>query len=204
MVHRDVKPDNLLINSAGDVKLLDFGLTLADQSDDEDEFSLAMIFGHDCLGTADFIPPEQSLDSFHVDPRADVYSLGCTLFVALAARRPFPFPTRLATIQAHRSSPRPRADQFQPQVPAELANIVERMMAIQPEERPRNMREVQDLLRPFARRKRWSFEFRDVLATRRKRGRQKGEQPPANQRPQALRQTDIAPDAETDAPRSLD
>ena len=109
MVHRDVKPDNILIDADGNVKLLDFGLTLADNSIHDDEFSLAMIFGHDCLGTADYIPPEQSEDSFQVDQRADIYSLGCTLYAALTAKRPFPMPTRAETVKAHHQLPRPRA-----------------------------------------------------------------------------------------------
>lgn len=166
MVHRDVKPDNILIEVDGNANLLDFGLTLADQSSFDEEFSLAMIFGHDCLGTADYIPPEQSLDSLNVDPRADVYSLGCTLFTALTARRPFPGKKRIQTIQAHRTAPRPLISQFNPQVPAEVSQIVSRMMAIDPDQRPSTMAEVKQLLAPFRKRRNWSFEFSQVLLQR--------------------------------------
>jgi serine/threonine-protein kinase len=167
MVHRDVKPDNILIDVHGEAKLLDFGLTLADQSDDDDEFSLAMIFGQDCLGTADYIPPEQSLNSMTVDARADVYSLGCSLYASLTSQRPFPRPTRLATMQAHRTDPRPRVDAVNRDVPVELADIIERMMAVDPAQRPGTMDEIRSLLRPYRRRRNWAFEFHKVLANRR-------------------------------------
>lgn len=166
MVHRDVKPENILVDCDGNTKLLDFGLTLAAM---DEEFSLAMIFGHDCLGTADFVAPEQSLDSLNVDARADVYSLGCTLFLTLAARQPFPANNRAEIVKAHRTHPRPRVDEFNKECPKELADIIERMMAIDPAERPASMREVIDLLSPYRKQRKWSFDIDDVLAWRRKR-----------------------------------
>ncbi|TWT57071.1 Serine/threonine-protein kinase PknB [Thalassoglobus neptunius] len=167
MVHRDVKPDNILIEVNGNAKLLDFGLTLADEAAFDEEFSLAMIFGHDCLGTADFIPPEQSLDSLKVDPRADMYSLGCTLYTALTAKRPFPGLSRVDTVKAHRNQPRPRIEKYNPKISKDLSDLVERMMAIDPEDRPATMTEVISLLEPYRKRRNWTFEFNQVLQQRR-------------------------------------
>ncbi|MBL8852033.1 MAG: serine/threonine protein kinase, partial [Planctomycetaceae bacterium] len=79
LVHRDVKPDNLLLNAQGEVKLVDFGLAYLGTDLCGEEFSLAMIFGHDCLGTPDYMPPEQADDSLSATARADVYALGGTL-----------------------------------------------------------------------------------------------------------------------------
>jgi serine/threonine protein kinase len=76
IIHRDLKPANFLLETDGRVRILDFGLALINGMADE-EFSLSMVFGHDCLGTPDFISPEQSLDSSHVDrPRRSVLA-GC-------------------------------------------------------------------------------------------------------------------------------
>lgn len=167
MVHRDVKPDNILVEVDGNSMLLDFGLTLADRGAFEEEFSLAMIFGHDCLGTADYIPPEQSLESLNVDHRADIYSLGCTMYTALTAKRPFPDRDRSETVKAHRTEPRPSILDINPGVPQKISEAVVRMMAVNPEERPQSMAEVKDLLSPFRKRRNWAFEFNQVLLQRR-------------------------------------
>ena len=89
LIHRDVKPANLLVSRDGGVKIADFGLAML-TDDPAGEFSLQMIFGHDCLGSADYMAPEQSRDSGAVGPRADLYGLGCTLYSLLTARVPFP------------------------------------------------------------------------------------------------------------------
>lgn len=198
VVHRDVKPDNILIDMQGHAKLLDFGLTLVDQTALSDEFSLAMIFGHDCLGTADFIPPEQSLDSLQVDHRADIYSLGCTLFVALTAHRPFHAQDRGAMVRAHRTDPRPRIDRYNQMVPREVGDLVERMMSIEAAERPQTVSEVIEALAPFRRRRNWAFEFNQVLAQRRQLKRKILSK--SKMQEESGRPTRLNARAETDAP----
>lgn len=203
MVHRDVKPDNILIDVHGGAKLLDFGLTLANDQSFDEEFSLAMIFGQDCLGTADFIPPEQSLDSMHVDGRADIYSLGCTLYVALTGHRPFPRADRASTVRAHRTDPRPRAEAYNPTLPKPLGDLIEQMMAIEADRRPQTMNEVIERLAPYRRRRNWAFEFQQVLVRRREIKRKILLQSQATQE-RAMRPTKLTSKVETDAPGGAD
>lgn len=87
LIHRDIKPANILINSAGKVKILDLGLALFS---DEAEASLTIDFNDKVLGTADYLAPEQALNSHKVDHRADLYGLGCTMYFMLTGHPPFP------------------------------------------------------------------------------------------------------------------
>lgn len=166
LVHRDVKAGNLLVDHEGNAKLLDFGLALIDADETADEFSLAMIFGHSCLGTADYIAPEQSVDSYSVDARADIYGLGCTLYVALSGKLPFPMASSCEKIEGHRSrSVRPLRD-IVPDIPAGVADIVDKMMAKSPDDRYQTAAEVAAALAPFAQRQPVEFNFRSVLQKR--------------------------------------
>ncbi|MCA9015914.1 MAG: protein kinase, partial [Planctomycetaceae bacterium] len=134
IIHRDLKPENLIIDSQGLVKVLDFGLALL-KDNPEAEFSLAMIFGHGCVGTPEYIAPEQSRDGQSVDGRTDIYGLGCTMYFLLTGKLPFPKGTAAQKIQAHREqTPRPIAE-IAPKVPAAVIAIVEKMMAKKPEDR---------------------------------------------------------------------
>jgi serine/threonine-protein kinase len=151
LVHRDVKPDNILIGKDGFTKLVDFGLTLVDQEVVGEEFSLAMIFGHDCLGTADYMAPEQSLDSLHVSGKADIYSLGCTLYMALTGKRPFHGLSKAKALEAHRTQPMPPISKIRLEIPDEIEHLYQRMTAKKPEDRP-SLTEIRDALRPFAKR----------------------------------------------------
>ncbi|HUE12522.1 MAG TPA: FHA domain-containing serine/threonine-protein kinase, partial [Planctomycetaceae bacterium] len=131
MVHRDVKPGNLLVKRNGMVKVLDFGLALMEK--DEDEFTLAMISGQGCVGTADYISPEQTIDSFAVGPRADIYSLGCTLYCALTGTVPFPGESVAKKLRAHRTKDARPVREIKPDIPAALEKIVAKMMARKPD-----------------------------------------------------------------------
>jgi serine/threonine protein kinase/Leucine-rich repeat (LRR) protein len=131
MVHRDIKPGNLMVTSAGQIKILDFGLA---RLASELPGGVTTQEGY-VLGTPDYIAPEQAEDSRQADIRADIYSLGCTLYHLLAGRPPFPTGTFLQKIKAHQTqAPRPLTE-LRPDVPAGLGAVVERMMAKDPVQR---------------------------------------------------------------------
>ena len=174
MVHRDLKPDNILVDREGLVKVVDFGLTLADQLAADEEFSLAMIFGQECLGTFDYMPPEQAVDSLHVDARADIYSLGCTLFAILAAQRPYNFPNVKTVLEAHKKAPVPDLTKIVSGIPKELSDLVARMMAKSPDDRPASMLEVVEELAKFAKRKPIPFLYPEIVRKRRERAKERG------------------------------
>lgn len=175
IVHRDIKPANILVDADGITKLLDFGLARVEGQAGE-EFSLAMIFGHDCLGTPDYIAPEQADDSNAVGPTADIYSLGCTLYVALTGRVPFPEKSNSAKIDAHRTKKPKPIQQIRRDVPDEVVAVVEKMMARNPADRYQSAAEVAAALKPLAKRKPVKFEFRQLVTLRAKQARDKEHQ----------------------------
>jgi serine/threonine protein kinase/WD40 repeat protein len=146
MVHRDVKPHNLMLTPAGQVKILDFGLArFASEAASE-----AGITGTGTmLGTVDYIAPEQADNAHQADIRADVYSLGCTLYHLLAGHPPFPTGTPIQRVMAHvEKRPQPLAA-LRPDIPEELMPVLERMMAKAPADRYQTPAEVAEALRPF-------------------------------------------------------
>lgn len=164
LVHRDVKPENLLIRSDGAVKVLDFGLAMIGGS--EAEYSLATILGQNCLGTADYIAPEQSIDSLKVDCRADVYSLGCTFYFLVTGRVPFPAKSNAEKLDGHRNHRARPIRELNPKVPERVVKIIQKMMAKHPEHRFQTADEVRHILTPLARRKPIDFDFDGILAQR--------------------------------------
>ena len=164
LIHRDIKPENLLITADGTVKILDFGLAMVDENDEE--FSMAMIFGQNRLGTADYISPEQYMDSYKIDERADIYSLGCTFYFSLTGKVPFPFSTPAQKLKAHLKKKPIPVEQLRPDIPPRVAALVAKMMAKHPENRISSAAEVVKYLRPLAQRQTVSFNFRSVLAAR--------------------------------------
>ena len=127
MVHRDIKPGNLLVDLDGAVKMLDLGL--ARFFDDDSEASLTVTHDEKVLGTADYLAPEQALDSHSVDARADIYSLGCTMYFLLTGHPPFTTGTLAQRLMAHQTQEPPRIKAERKDVPEDLLAIVDRMMA---------------------------------------------------------------------------
>jgi serine/threonine-protein kinase len=148
LVHRDIKPGNLLVDQNNVVKILDLGLALLTAGDDS-RASLTMENEDNVLGTADYIAPEQALNSHQVDCRADIYSLGCSLFFLLTGHPPFDRGSVAQRLLAHIRQQPPNILQERPDVPPELADICARMMAKKPEDRPQSAQEVAILLEAF-------------------------------------------------------
>jgi serine/threonine protein kinase len=149
MVHRDIKPGNLMLARKSDraiVKVLDFGLAKATR---EDQIDGGLTHDGQMLGTPDFIAPEQIRDAQSADIRADVYSLGCTLFYLLTAGPPFKGTSLYDILQAHFSMDAKPLNVARPEVPAELAALVAKMMAKEPERRFQTPKEVAQALVPF-------------------------------------------------------
>jgi serine/threonine protein kinase len=157
MVHRDIKPHNLMLTRKGQIKILDFGLAIL-IGGEEDDPRLPSRPGRACLtmpgeivGTPSFLAPEQARNSRGVDTRADIYSLGCTLYYLLAARSPFPDGSTRTKLfaQSHRRPPSLIA--LRQDLPPELVTVIDRMTAGNPLERYQTPAEVVMALAPFAR-----------------------------------------------------
>ncbi|HTU20434.1 MAG TPA: serine/threonine-protein kinase [Gemmataceae bacterium] len=146
MIHRDIKPQNLLLTPAGQVKILDFGLARYCR----ESSSGSLTAPGDILGTLDYLAPEQALDARQADVRADIYSLGCTLYFLLAGRPPFPDGSALQKLLAHQRRKAAALAGIRPDIPDELIRIVERLMAKEPVQRFQTASEVAEQLAPFA------------------------------------------------------
>jgi len=144
IVHRDIKPDNIMITKDGVVKLADLGIA---KSFDEETANDATHQQRRVLGTPHYMAPEQALGK-EIDHRVDIYALGATMYHTLTGHTPFTGSTAHEVIRAHIQESLPPIQEFSPQVPDALCFIVERMMAKMPEKRYPNMtRLIEDLER---------------------------------------------------------
>ncbi|MDX8035342.1 protein kinase, partial [Lentzea sp. BCCO 10_0856] len=129
LVHRDVKPSNILVTSGDFVYLVDFGIARSVAPS-----ATGLTASGSVVGTLDYMAPER-FESGLVDGRADIYALACVLFACLAARRPFTADSTAAQIWAHMNEPPPKAAPLNPAVPAALDDVIARGMAKNPSDR---------------------------------------------------------------------
>lgn len=136
-VHRDVKPDNILAAPDGKVKLIDFAIAARKPG------LLGGLFGtrQPAQGSPSYMAPEQ-IRGRRVDVRADIYSLGCTLFELVTGQVPYSAATTNDLLNKHVSAPIPSVTAFRPTFPSSAAKLIRRMMAKDPAARPGSMQEV--------------------------------------------------------------
>jgi len=147
MVHRDVKPGNLLLDRTGVIKVLDMGLA---RFFNKQQDSVTEKYDDKCvLGTADYLSPEQAVSST-VDIRADIYSLGGTFYYMLTGQTPFPDGTIAAKLVAHQSRDPKAVEEYRADVPEAIIEVLHRMMAKEPEDRYQEPIEVAEALAEWA------------------------------------------------------
>jgi serine/threonine protein kinase len=142
LVHRDVKPGNLLVTQDGRVKVLDLGL--AGSQLEKESSRIGRV-----VGTMDYIAPEQIQAPDDVGPSADIYALGCTLYYAVTGRVPFPGGSRNEKMQRHLTEAPDPARRLAPHLSEPFCRVIEDMMAKTPEKRIASATAVVERLRPW-------------------------------------------------------
>ncbi|MFG3711932.1 protein kinase [Micromonospora sp. NPDC047730] len=144
LVHRDLKPQNLMVTPTGSVKVLDFGVAALLGPADVPRLTAT---GH-TLGTPTYMAPEQALNST-VGPKADLYALGCVLFELLTGNPPYRADNPLGMLHRHMNDPVPLVTDHRAGVPDALVQLVVRMLAKDPQHRPGSAAEVYEILMPL-------------------------------------------------------
>jgi response regulator RpfG family c-di-GMP phosphodiesterase len=151
LIHRDIKPSNILMTADEQAKLLDFGLSR--------HIDTRLTNPGTFLGTVDYMAPEQAKDASTVDIRADIYGLGGTLFWCLTGQLPFPPKSNIAKcMQERMTGPAPLIRKHVPELPAELEEVVCRMMAPRLEDRYQTPQAVMQAMLPFLKSDSWVFQ----------------------------------------------
>ncbi len=145
LVHCDIKPANLLVNNQGVIKILDLGLARLKQGEEPRDSAS----GEPAFGTVDYMAPEQALETADFDHRADIYSLGCTLYYLLTGHPPFPEGSLAQRILKHQTMEPRDILLDRPNTPPRLIEVCKRMMAKSPENRYQSAQEVSAALAPW-------------------------------------------------------
>ncbi len=144
MIHRDIKPGNILVDRQGVAKLLDMGLARF-YRDEQDQLTLKFD-DKNVLGTADYVAPEQTRDSRNIDIRADIYGMGATFYYILAGQPPFPDGTVADKLKAHQTKKAKPIRELRTDVSQGVARILEKMLAKDPKDRYQTPQDVVDAL----------------------------------------------------------
>jgi serine/threonine protein kinase len=148
LIHRDLKPSNIMITPHDHAKVLDLGLALVQGEAPADR---EVVGGEGYIvGTMDYIAPEQAENPAKVDPRSDIYSLGCTLYFALTGQPPFPGGTPLTKIQRHQNQEPTPVPQLNSNVHPSFIGLLRRTMAKNPDHRFQTAAELQQRLEEWA------------------------------------------------------
>ena len=137
LIHRDVKPSNLLRTPTGEVKIIDLGLALRHEAEDE-----RVTREGTTVGTVDYMSPEQARDSRATSFQSDIYSLGCTLHYLVTGLPPYPGGDITEKLTRHARNPPPDVLAIRPDLPPSLGALIQRMMAKRPEDRFASYREL--------------------------------------------------------------
>ena len=140
VVHRDVKPSNILLSEDGEIKILDMGLARISDSPFNQAMTQLTTTGQ-VMGTVEYMSPEQAEDTRQADYRSDIYSLGCTFYRLLTGKSPFTRDTVVKTILAHRTDSIPSIETGFPENES-INQLFQRMVAKQPEDRFQTVSEV--------------------------------------------------------------
>ena len=141
VVHRDIKPANVLVDKEGTVKILDMGLARMFEGEEGTDVDRLTESGQ-VMGTCDYMAPEQAEDSHGADHRADIYSLGCTLYRIVTGKKPYTGESLIQILMAHQGAPIPSMCEARPDVPASLDAVYQKMVAKRPDDRYQSMTEV--------------------------------------------------------------
>jgi len=145
VIHRDIKPGNLMLDKRNIIKILDMGLASVKQTATEQarhQESEHLTQADQLLGTFDYMSPEQAVDARSADHRADVYSLGCTLFKLVTGQPPYRATTTMEKILAHREQAVPMMSKICPEIPFDLDAVFGKMVAKDSAARYQSMDEV--------------------------------------------------------------
>ncbi len=142
IVHRDIKPGNLIRDVSGVLKVADLGLARLNHPGGSPGDNTSLTQAGGIVGTLDYMAPEQALDSTAIDHRVDIYSLGCTLHFMLTGRPPYAAGSLMALLLKHREAPIPSLAPARPDISTDLNALFQQMVAKHPDDRPATMTEL--------------------------------------------------------------